>query len=192
MKQTKSLFVAFLKNPVQVGALCPSSRYLSEAITANLGIGRHPVVVELGPGTGAITGAIARKAGKASRVLAVELDDCLCRSLAGRFANVELIHDSASSLQKILLERSISGVELIVSGLPWAAFPGSLQLEIINAVSDSLHPGGCFTTFAYLQGLPLPGGIKFRRLLLSKFSRVETLPIVWRNIPPALIYRCYK
>ena len=49
------LFRRFLRNPVQVGALCPSSRALCSTIVSQVGVDRADVIVELGPGTGAIT-----------------------------------------------------------------------------------------------------------------------------------------
>jgi phosphatidylethanolamine/phosphatidyl-N-methylethanolamine N-methyltransferase len=35
----------------------------------------------------------------------------------------------------------------------------------------------------------LPAGRRFRRTLEQRFERVEARPIVWRNAPPALVYR---
>ncbi len=55
-----------------------------------------------------------------------------------------------------------------------------------------LRPGGVFVTFAYLQGLMLPAAGMLRRRLKSEFSRVETTKIVWRNVPPAFAYVCYR
>ena len=64
------------------------------------------------------------------------------------------------------------------------------QQEILENVLASLRPGGCFTTFAYLQGLMLPAGRRFRKRLCEIFDKVETTPVVWRNLPPAFVYRC--
>ena len=50
----------FVRDPVHMTAIAPSSRGLAEAmVAAVLGVG-HPTVVELGPGTGAITAALQR------------------------------------------------------------------------------------------------------------------------------------
>jgi phospholipid N-methyltransferase len=38
----------------------------------------------------------------------------------------------------------------------------------------------------------MPGGRRFRRLLEANFSRVIATEIVWRNLPPAFVYRCEK
>ncbi len=52
--------------------------------------------------------------------------------------------------------------------------------------------GGVFVTFAYLQGLVLPSGKKFKHNLKKYFSHVERSEVVWGNVPPAIVYRCLK
>ena len=52
-----------------------------------------------------------------------------------------------------------------------------------------VRPGGRFATFAYLQGLLVPPGQKFRRRLDDYFTRVERSRVVWWNLPPAFVYR---
>ena len=59
-------------------------------------------------------------------------------------------------------------------------------------LDELLSEGGYFATFAYLQGLMLPAGIRFRKLLNELFSEVTTSRVVWKNLPPALVYRCRK
>ncbi len=186
------LFTRFLRHPAQVGALCPSSRSLCRTIVSEIGVERAGLVVELGPGTGVITREIVQRLPESGRLLAIELDAALCAHLLEMFPDVDICHDSASRLGEILAEKRVGAVDAVVSGLPWAVFPESLQREILNEVSGNLVPGGWFATFAYLQGLMLPAGIRFRRLLNETFSEVVTSRVVWRNVPPAFVYRCRK
>jgi phospholipid N-methyltransferase len=97
---------------------------------------------------------------------------------------------SAANVGKELARLGRSHTDVVISGLPWAAFPESLQREILDATLASLRPGGHFATFAYLQGLLLPAGVRFRRLLQEYFADVETSPVTWLNLPPAIVYRC--
>ncbi len=192
MMQKTALLRRFLRHPVQVGALCPSSRTLCRAIASGIGIESAVQVVELGPGTGAITREIIRRLPDSGRLLAIELDAALCTCLQKTFPDINIRHDSAVRLGELLEEQQLPKPEVVISGLPWAVFPERLQREILEAVCAHLAPGGCFTTFAYLQGLMLPAGIRFRRLLGEFFPEVATGRIVWKNLPPALIYRCRK
>lgn len=148
--------------------------------------------MELGPGTGVITRELVRRLPENGKLLAVELDELLCEHLKRTFPEVEICHDSASNLGGILKERGLPPVNAVVSGLPWAVFPESLQREILGALVENLSEGGYFATFAYLQGLMLPAGIRFRKLLNELFSEVTTSRVVWKNLPPALVYRCRK
>ncbi len=67
-----------------------------------------------------------------------------------------------------------------------------MQDSLLNATLESLKPGGQFATFAYLQGLLLPAGKRFKKKLAQSFSKVEKSPTVWLNMPPAFVYRCTK
>ncbi len=186
------LFKRFLQHPGQVGALCPSSRTLCRTIASGIGVENARVVVELGPGTGVITRELYGRLSNSGRLIAVELDSSLCTLLQRTLPGVDVCNSSASELTTILRHRQLSRADVVVSGLPWAIFPAPLQREIMQSVVENLAPGGCFVTFAYLQGRLLPAGIRFRRLLHEFFPEVRTSRVVWRNLPPAFIYRCYS
>jgi phospholipid N-methyltransferase len=65
-----------------------------------------------------------------------------------------------------------------------------VQDRILEAVVKSLAPKGVFTTFAYLHAAWLPTAVRFRKRLKQHFGSVKTSRIVWRNLPPAYVYRC--
>lgn len=188
----ESILVQFLRKPLVTGAVCPSSRELSRTMTKGVHLKEARTIVELGPGTGAITGAILSAMNPAANFFAVELNDAVIPAFRRRFPNVRLYHDSAANLVEIMRRESIAEADVILSGLPWASFPDHLQEEILHAILEALPSGGYFTTFAYLQGTLLPTGIKFRRRLEKYFTHVEKSRIVWGNIPPAFAYRCRK
>jgi phospholipid N-methyltransferase len=66
------------------------------------------------------------------------------------------------------------------------------QDRILEAILSSLAPGGQFVAFAYVHALWFPPSLRFRRRPVQYFKRVETTPIVWRNLPQALVYRCWQ
>ncbi len=187
-----SLFLRFLRHPGRVGALCPSSPALCRMMVCNTGVEQAGLVVELGPGTGVITREILARAGAGTRVLALELDAGLCANLTRRFPSLTVRNESAAELVTILRREQLPVADAVISGLPWAIFPRRLQEEILNAVVAGLRPGGVFTTFAYLQGAWLPAGRRFQLLLRERFARIERTPVVWNNLPPAFVYRCFR
>ena len=102
------------------------------------------------------------------------------------------MHGSAVSVRAHLESRGHASCDCIVSGLPFASFSPALQDEILAAVVDVLVPGGRFVTFAYLTGIVSPLARRFRQRLLERFSDVTSTHTVWRNIPPAYVYRAVK
>lgn len=187
-----SLTMQFLRKPLTTGAICPSSAYLARQMVNGMGVENARVVVELGPGTGAITGAILKEMVEDALFFAVELNESVLPVFRKRFPSQKVYHDSASNLPRILSSLNLAHADVILSGLPWASFPEHLQDELLGAICQALPDGGRFATFAYLQGTVLPAGIRFRHKLKDFFRLVETSEVVWRNIPPAFVYRCRK
>lgn len=186
------LLKKFLQHPLQVGAIAPSGEILCRELTDWLELDKAAAAAELGPGTGVVTEAIIRRCNSKCDFFAVELDPEICRLLQENMPQVCVCNANACDLKKLCQARNIEQLDAVVSGLPWASFPASLQQTIIDAVLESLPSGGRFSTFAYLQGMVLPGGIHFRKLLKKKFSHVELSAIIWKNLPPAVVYRCIK
>src|SRR5688500_7008704 len=83
----------------------------------------------------------------------------------------------------LLAARHHPYADVVVSGLPWAAFGADRQRTVLDAVLASLHPAGVLTTFAYRHALPSPPARRFRRLLESRFEEVVLGRTVWRNVP---------
>lgn len=182
----------FIKHPGAVGAIAPSSRYLASEMLRQIDWKTCSAVAEIGPGTGPFTQAILDQCGKSTRFFAVEINPQFVKHLKQRFPLADIVQADASDLKALCIERQISQIDALVSGLPWAAFSEDLQRKILTAILACLGPHGRFSTFAYLHGLPLPAGQRFRRLLNENFRSVEISPILWRNLPPAIVYHCQK
>ena len=182
----------FIKKPFSTGALCSSSKQLAKAITSEISLDKAKSVVELGPGTGAVTKHILRSVTPDTKFFAVELNKELFHVVKKKFPEIRIYNDNALNLSEMLKKENLSHIDVVVSGLPWASFPEKLQDELLSVIVKSLSKGGIFTTFAYIQGMLLPSAWSFRDRLQRHFSVVKTSPIVWTNIPPAFVYRCRK
>ena len=83
-------FGNFLKNPTSVGAVLPSSRFLSRALVGDLSqLGDGDLVVEYGPGTGPMTSVIHERLPFGARYLGIELEASFCDLLAARFPGMQ-------------------------------------------------------------------------------------------------------
>lgn len=183
---------AFLRAPARVGAICPSSRALARAMLAGCRLDQARLVIELGPGTGVFTREIVQAAGAQTRILALEVDERAVARLRQGFPRVDVYHDSAEAIQRYVALSGLPHADYIISGLPWASMPAMQQNSIMRNVVAALGPGGIFTTFAYLHARVIPAGRRYRRLLNGLFCEVHVSQTIWRNLPPAVVYRCVK
>lgn len=183
---------AFLRHPIATGAIAPSSRRLAREMVSWVDWDRVKVCVEFGPGTGAFTPGILESMRAGTRFLAVELNERFAAMMATKFPQVETLCRSVADIEEICDQRGIAQIDCIICGLPWAGFSADLQRCLMNAVLSRLSPGGHFATFAYLQGTLLPAGIRFAELLQDSFGEVRRSRTIWRNLPPAFVYRCRK
>jgi phospholipid N-methyltransferase len=175
-----------------IGAVAPSSRLLAKEMLEGMQIASSSVVVEYGPGTGSFTGAIVTQLGSHTKFVAIERNATMAELFRSRFPEVRLVEDSVETLPAVLSELGESQVDSVISGLPWAAFSSDLQDRLLTVTHNCLREGGRFATFAYVHGLLLPQGQRFRRLLMERFRSVSRSRVVVRNLPPAFVYRCIK
>jgi phospholipid N-methyltransferase len=182
----------FVRNPFRTGTVVPSSRALAELMVEDMGLATAETVVELGPGTGVFTRLIAERVRPDVPVLAFEIDETLARELQSRFPRVRVVNESAENLKHHLRALGREAADAILSGLPWSNFSRELQERLLGAVVAGLRPGARFATFAYIPAAYLPAGRRFRSLLEASFHRVTTTRVVYRNFPPAFVYRCTK
>ncbi|WP_238006222.1 SAM-dependent methyltransferase [Dactylosporangium sp. AC04546] len=187
-----SFFLEFVRDPLTVAAVAPSSPALAEVSTAAVPHTGSPVVVELGPGTGSFTRAIQRRLAGRGRHIAVEVNPRFAGRLAARYPAVEVVNADATGLGGVLAERGIDHPDVVVSGLPWAAFGEDQQRDVLSAVVASMPPEGVFTTFAYVHTRWAPPARRLLRSLRSRFDEVVISRTVWANLPPALVYVCRR
>ena len=188
----RAFLAAFLRRPGTMGAVVPSSTRLSAVLASIVPTAGAPVVVELGPGTGAVSAVIDERLPRGARHLAVELDEGMVEFLGRTRPGMEVVHGDARDLGKLLAERGVMHVDAVVCGLPWALFDEETEARLLTEIGHAIGPTGAFTTFAYLSGLALPAAHRFRRTLRARFEEVVVTAPVWRNMPPAFVYVCRR
>jgi phosphatidylethanolamine/phosphatidyl-N-methylethanolamine N-methyltransferase len=179
----------FRKSPRTVGAIAPSSQRLARAMLDGLTLESGGRIVELGPGTGAITREIARRVPPHTHCVAIDIDPVFTARVAARWPQIDAVCDRAERLLEIVRSRDLLPVDHIVSGLPFASLPGDATRAIVDAIAATLRPGGTFTTFQYLHAYGLPPAIAVRRTLSTRLGSRPTFSIVMANLPPAFVIR---
>ncbi|GID29780.1 class I SAM-dependent methyltransferase [Paractinoplanes brasiliensis] len=187
-----SFLVEFMRNPLTVGAVQASGSALAEVATATVPATGSPVVLELGPGTGAFTAPVQRRLAGSGRHIAIELNPRFAAKLAMLHPAVDVVTGNAAALRGVLAQRGVDSVDVVISGLPWAAFDRKLQQDVLSEVVAVMHPAGVFTTFAYVHARWAPPARRLLRSLQDRFEEVVVSRTVWKNLPPALVYFCRR
>lgn len=186
MPDTSRFLWGFLRDPLHTAAVAPSSTSLAAAMAADVPLRGEPTVVELGAGTGALTAAIQDRLGGRGRHLAIERHAPWADLLRQRFPHVQVVHADVADLAGVLAEYDVAPADAVVSGLPWAAY----QEELPAQVAAALTPAGVFTQFAYAWARRWAPPARAELAMLRRhFATVAISPTIWRNLPPAVVYR---
>ncbi len=184
----KRLFLAtWLRSPFAVGAVAPSSRALGKLMAAQIDPFASGIIVELGGGTGAVTKALLATGLSPKKLIIVERDEVFARLLAGKFPEVRVLRGDASRLDRLLRREGVTEVSRIVSSLPLLSMPRQVRLTIMVRAFAVLGAKGVFVQFTYGLKSPLP-----EQALLKSGIIAKSVGRVWRNMPPATVWRFEK
>ena len=113
-------------------------------------------------------------------------------ALSKQFPELSVYWDSVANIKEIAAAHGATLIDAVVSSLPWANFSDDLQDELLDATMSVLAPDGQFATFSYVHGLVLNSGLRFRDKLERRFRSVDRSDVVWRSVPPAVVYHCQR
>jgi phospholipid N-methyltransferase len=176
-------FVRRLRNPALIGAVAPSSRALAELIVSRIDPARGPVL-ELGAGTGVFTEALLAMGIAPGELTLVEADQVFAQMLKRRFPAVEVVHARAEEALNALGPLGCRLYADAVSGLPLLNMPVPVRRRILAGVFNALVMDGALYQFTYGPQPPVD-----RASLAALGLGVERMGRVWRNLPPATVYR---
>jgi len=204
MNDYRLFFREFLRNYHTTGAILPSGRWLAAALARYVPHGNGPKrVLEVGPGTGAVTRKIVSALGPDDRLDLVELNDAFVGQLRELFQSDPLfqpIADRARVLHCAVEEVPGDGVyDLVISGLPLNNFTAQKVDEILTAFCRLLKPEGTLSFFQYIAIRKVRGLVSGRgereRLrgigkVLDRILRGNEIrrDWIWPNVPPAWVH----
>ncbi|MBI3415517.1 MAG: methyltransferase domain-containing protein [Verrucomicrobia bacterium] len=167
--------------PRQVGAIMPSSRNLAAAMARWLPEDPEAYVLELGPGTGAVTEALLNQGLAENRLIAIEKSPKLAEHLRRRFPRSLFITGDALHLDRLLARqaRRAMPVAAVVSSLPLLNFDPRTAQRLVNKIQSILTPTGRLVQYSYHLG-------NKRSKSLAAFKQ-KASDIVWLNLPPARV-----
>lgn len=180
----------FVARPREVGAVWRSSPALGIAMAEALHWPREAAVVEAGAGDGAITEHLLAAKPADTPFLAVELNQMCAHALARRLPDLKIVVDDLANLCSICARESVGEVGAVVATLPWSVIPEDKQTSMLEAILETLGPDGQLLFYIYIQALPFWRRSPFAKLVHESFQTVEHGSVVWKNVPPAVVFAC--
>jgi phosphatidylethanolamine/phosphatidyl-N-methylethanolamine N-methyltransferase len=180
-----TFFRQWLKSPLSIAAISPSSRHLARQMIAELPKGTRRVI-ELGGGTGVFTQALLDHGVAGADLLVLELNQELHHFLQRRFPAVRMACADARDLFGVADRTGFldhGPVDAVVSGLGLLSMAKSMQRQILDAAFSVMQPEGRFIQFTYGPASPVAGDVVDSLELDARRGN-----IAWLNIPPATVY----
>ncbi|HZE55974.1 MAG TPA: rRNA adenine N-6-methyltransferase family protein [Bradyrhizobium sp.] len=171
---------SWIEKPLHMGAVMPSGRVLARTMAQYVDIDSSGPVVELGPGTGAITSALIERGVDQRRLVLVEYNPGFCALLRDRYPHAKVVQGDAYRLRDSLWNALSTPASAVVSGLPLVTKPMLTRLKLMRDAFLALAPGAPFVQFTYSVAPPIPKSLPG--------VSTEASERIWMNLPPARVW----
>jgi phosphatidylethanolamine/phosphatidyl-N-methylethanolamine N-methyltransferase len=171
---------SWMEKPLATGAVTPSGKPLARAMASYVDPDLDGKVIELGPGTGAVTAALVEQGIDPERLVLVEFNPSFCRLLRARYPEATVVQGDAYAIRRLagtLIRRPAAAV---VSSLPLFTKPMKFRLRLVNDAFNMMHPGAPFIQFTYAVVPPIPKELEG--------ATTECSERIWLNLPPARVW----
>ena len=175
----------FLKHPVMVGSVIPSSKILIDKMLEPVDWPNTKLFIEYGPGVGTFTQHILDRLAPDATLLTIDTNPDFTSYLNSKFmdSRLEAVTGSAASVRKIMAERGFAEADYSLSGLPFTTLPAGVGPAIAAETAEALRPGGAFLVYQFSP--------KVREYIAPHFERIDK-GFEWVNIPPATLFWAWK
>lgn len=179
-----ALFAAnFVKHPVMLGSVIPSSRFLIERLLRQVDFDRARVLVEYGPGVGTFTREILARMRQDAVLVVLETNPDFVRFLRQtvRDPRLRLVHGSAADVEAALAREGYATADYAISGIPFSTLPPAVREAVLTATRRILGTTGVFLVYQFSP--------KVQTHLRRFFQRVQRSfePL---NVLPAQVFYC--
>ena len=171
---------SWIEKPLHMGAVMPSSKLLARTMAQYVAVDSKGPVIELGPGTGAITNALLEHGVDQKRLVLVEYNPGFCALLRDRYPQAKVVQGDAYTLRTSLGEVLDAPASAVVSGLPLVTKPMLTRLKLMRDAFAALAPRAPFVQFTYSVAPPIPKSLPG--------VSTEASERIWMNLPPARVW----
>lgn len=171
---------SWIDKPLHMGAVMPSGKALARTMAQYVDNDATGPVIELGPGTGAITSALVAHGVDQKRLVLVEFNPTFCALLRERYPQATIVQGDAYTLRDTLWDVLKEPASAVVSGLPLVTKPMLTRLKLIRDAFAAMSPSAPFVQFTYSVAPPIPKSLPG--------VSTEASERIWMNLPPARVW----
>lgn len=178
-------FEGFVKHPVMVGSIIPSSRFTIAKMLAPVDWDECRLFVEYGPGVGTFCQPVLDRLRRDGALIVIDTNplfiDYLRKTIAdSRFTAVL---GSAENVREIVAAHGHDHADYVLSGLPFSTLPDGVGPAIAKATHEALRPGGAFLVYQF--------SVRARDYMARHFRHIDQ-GFEALNVPPCRLFWGWK
>lgn len=175
-------FKGFIKHPVMVGSIIPSSDRTVKKMLAPVDWDNTKLFVEYGPGIGTFCQPVLDRMRPDATLLVIDLNpdfiDYLRKTI--RDSRFIAVHGSAADVNDIIAQFGFKNADYVLSGLPFSTLPNNLGPIIAEETAKAIRPGGAFLVYQFRA--------RARDFMEPHFRKIDNGFELWNILPCHLFW----
>ena len=178
-------FKGFLKHPVMVGSIIPSSTVLIRKMLKRVDWANTKLFVEYGPGVGTFCRAVLDRMAPDATYIVIDTNPDFIDYLRDDIVDPRFhaVHGSAADVAQIIKDFGFDHADYVLSGLPFSTLPAGIGPRIASETARVLRKDGAFLVYQFSP--------KVHDFIAPHFERIDH-DMEWWNVPPAQLYWAWK
>jgi phospholipid N-methyltransferase len=175
-------FEGFLKHPVMVGSIIPSSRFTIAKMLAPVNWDECALFVEYGPGVGTFCRPVLDRLRRDGTLIVIDTNPLYIDYLRATITDSRFhaVLGSAADVEEIVRAHGFEHADYVLSGLPFSTLPDGVGPAIAEGTWRVLRPGGAFLVYQFTA--------KARAFMERHFQRIDNGFELWNVLPSFLFW----
>lgn len=178
-------FEGFLRHPVMVGSIIPSSRFTINRMLGPVDWANCKLFVEYGPGVGTFCRPILDRLPRDGQLIVIDTNPLFIEYLRKTISDSRFtaVLGSAADVEEIVRAHGHEKADYVLSGLPFSTLPDGVGPAIAAATYRVIRKGGAFLVYQFTP--------KARDFMARHFNRIDDgmEPL---NVPPCFVFWGWK
>lgn len=178
-------FEGFLRHPVMVGSIIPSSRFTINKMLAPVKWDECKLFVEYGPGIGTFCRPVLDRLPRDGTLIVIDTNELYIEYLRRTITDSRFIAvlGSAADVEDIVRAHGFDHADYVLSGLPFSTLPTGVGPAIADATHRVIRPGGAFLVYQFTA--------KARDFMAKHFHKIDN-GFELLNVMPCFLYWGWK